>query len=275
MLLFGYLDKMFGLINNGHNILNGIAHPNVTKYFLFSAGPIEFTMIMLLWLLFVTKLGPKFMKHKKPMELRTLMILYNFMLVVINVYFTYISIKWLEFGRKSLDPKLTELNRWVENHDDFLHHKIIYFYTKLFDLLDTVIFVLRKKSNQVSFLHVYHHFMVPVMGYLTIVYCPQTVVVEVFCFLNSIIHTIMYSYYLLSAFGPKIQPYLWWKRYITRLQIIQFIGFVIYVLYSVIFKDLSDYPKMIMYIVPIQPFFFFYMFFMFYIKSYDNKSKSI
>jgi elongation of very long chain fatty acids protein 4 len=33
---------------------------------------------------------------------------------------------------------------------------------------------------------------------------------------------IMYSYYALAAFGPKIQKYLWWKKYITIAQLIQF-----------------------------------------------------
>ena len=41
-------------------------------------------------------------------------------------------------------------------------HKIargchLYFVVKVTDLLDTVFFVLRKKQNQVTFLHVYHH----------------------------------------------------------------------------------------------------------------------
>lgn len=38
--------------------------------------------------------------------------------------------------------------------------------------------------------------------------------------LNTIIHSIMYSYYFLSALGPKMQKYLWWKKYLTRLQIV-------------------------------------------------------
>lgn len=33
----------------------------------------------------------------------------------------------------------------------------MYFIMKVFDLLDTVFFVLRKKQSQISFLHVYHH----------------------------------------------------------------------------------------------------------------------
>ena len=39
--------------------------------------------------------------------------------------------------------------------------------------------------------------------------------------LNSGIHILMYSYYMLSAMGPALQPYLWWKKYMTRLQLVR------------------------------------------------------
>jgi elongation of very long chain fatty acids protein 4 len=39
--------------------------------------------------------------------------------------------------------------------------------------------------------------------------------------LNSLVHTIMYAYYGLAAMGPKIQKYLWWKRYITQMQLVR------------------------------------------------------
>jgi len=32
-----------------------------------------------------------------------------------------------------------------------------FYISKLFELLDTVIFIARKKNNQISFLHVFHH----------------------------------------------------------------------------------------------------------------------
>jgi len=38
--------------------------------------------------------------------------------------------------------------------------------------------------------------------------------------LNTFVHIIMYSYYLLSAFGPRFQKYLWWKKYLTVLQMV-------------------------------------------------------
>jgi phosphatidylglycerophosphate synthase len=38
--------------------------------------------------------------------------------------------------------------------------------------------------------------------------------------INSFIHVIMYFYYFLAALGPHMQPYLWWKKYLTRMQIV-------------------------------------------------------
>ena len=36
---------------------------------------------------------------------------------------------------------------------------------------------------------------------------------------NTFIHVVMYTYYGLAAMGPSVQPYLWWKRYLTKLQV--------------------------------------------------------
>ena len=34
----------------------------------------------------------------------------------------------------------------------------------------------------------------------------------------------MYSYYALAAIGGRIRKYLWWKKYLTVLQMMQFIA---------------------------------------------------
>ncbi|CAG2110929.1 unnamed protein product [Medioppia subpectinata] len=239
--VFFYLflsDKMLYVL---HDYWINETDDRIKPYFLLSGGPELFLTIMFLWLIFVTKLGPNFMRDRKPFVLREIIIIYNFILVVISAYFTYASIGWLDYGHKSWDLKLPERNQWSDKAIAEIPEKAFYFYTKLFDLFDSVFFVLRKKSNQLSFLHVYHHFMVPVLVFLVAKLSPQTVAIEVFCLLNSIVHTVMYSYYLLSAFGPQIQPYLWWKRYITRLQLIQFAILIVYVMYSVSVNDLSGY----------------------------------
>lgn len=37
---------------------------------------------------------------------------------------------------------------------------------------------------------------------------------------NSFIHVLMYSYYALSVFGPSISKFLWWKKYLTIMQLV-------------------------------------------------------
>jgi hypothetical protein len=41
-----------------------------------------------------------------------------------------------------------------------------------------------------------------------------------FGMINTFVHIIMYLYYLFAAFGPRFQKYLWWKKYLTMLQMV-------------------------------------------------------
>ena len=61
---------------------------------------------------------------------------------------------------------------------------------------------------QISFLHVYHHATMFPLWWIGVKWVAGG---NSFmpAMLNSIIHTIMYSYYGLSACGPSVQPYLW------------------------------------------------------------------
>lgn len=38
--------------------------------------------------------------------------------------------------------------------------------------------------------------------------------------LNNFVHVLMYFYYMLSAMGPQYQKYLWWKKWMTEIQIV-------------------------------------------------------
>lgn len=39
--------------------------------------------------------------------------------------------------------------------------------------------------------------------------------------MNAAIHVLMYLYYGLASCGPRIQKYLWWKKYLTIIQMVR------------------------------------------------------
>lgn len=54
-----------------------------------------------------------------------------------------------------------------------------YFMAKIIELLDTVFFVLRKKNRQISTLHVYHHFMMPICSWIGTKFLPGMTILYV------------------------------------------------------------------------------------------------
>ena len=77
----------------------------------------------------------------------------------------------------------------------------------------------------------------------------------------------MYLYYLLSALGPKVQKYLWWKKYITTLQLVQFVMVFFHAIQPIFFE--CDYPRpaSIMFAVTGLQYFILYTF---YKKTYKK-----
>jgi elongation of very long chain fatty acids protein 7 len=117
-----------------------------------------------------------------------------------------------------------------------------FYMSKFVELLDTVFFIFRKKFNQVTVLHVIHHGMLTLhhLQFYTIIiksslhlglmpfscwfglrFAPGGMG-TFYCVLNSFIHVLMYTYYGLSAFGKRFQKFLWWKRYMTQMQMVKF-----------------------------------------------------
>jgi hypothetical protein len=48
----------------------------------------------------------------------------------------------------------------------------MYYVTKIVDLIDTIVFVLRKKPNQITFLHLFHHISMVMNGWSGVRFVP-------------------------------------------------------------------------------------------------------
>lgn len=89
--------------------------------------------------------------------------------------------------------------------------------------------MLRKQTNHVSFLHVYHHAVMMLTGYAGTRFIPggqASMLVIINCF----VHIFMYTYYLGCSLNVSAPWMKWSKRYITRLQLVSHI--YIYVVYK-------------------------------------------
>ena len=79
--------------------------------------------------------------------------------------------------------------------------------------------VLRKKSEQLSFLHCYHHCLL-IWAWLLVVKSGGCVDAYFGACCNATIHVMMYSYYALAALGFRCT----WKKYLTLAQMVQFVA---------------------------------------------------
>uniref|UniRef100_A0A5F9D7V9 Elongation of very long chain fatty acids protein n=1 Tax=Oryctolagus cuniculus TaxID=9986 RepID=A0A5F9D7V9_RABIT len=187
-----FFARMEAVVNLYHEMMKH-ADPRMQGYPLMGS-PLLMTSILLTYVYFVLSLGPRIMANRKPFQLRGFMIVYNFSLVALSLYIVYemVRVAWL------------------------------FLFSKFIELIDTVIFILRKKDGQVTFLHVFHHSVLPWSWWWGVKVAPGGMG-SFHAMINSSVHVVMYLYYGLSALGPVAQPYLWWKKHMTAIQLIQFV----------------------------------------------------
>ncbi|GAB0094764.1 Elongation of very long chain fatty acids protein [Sergentomyia squamirostris] len=224
------------------------------------------------YLYFIKSLGPRFMEKRKPYELKNVLIVYNSLQVVLNiclgVYGTYYS-----YWRGGWDI-FCEPIRKDFTYQGYRVAYVMYGYylLKVFDLLDTVFFLLRKRYNQITFLHVYHHAMM-VFGTFVATKFVISGHGAMLGLVNCYVHAIMYTYYLISSFRPDMKKSIWWKKHITHVQMLQF-SFLIFHFGRPLMMQDCDFPQAMSAICLLQNLFMLLLFSDFYRKTYLTKKKA-
>ncbi|WVN88069.1 uncharacterized protein L203_103268 [Cryptococcus depauperatus CBS 7841] len=158
--------------------------------------------------------GREIMKSRQPYKLTVAFQIHNVILTlgsgillalmleeIVPMYFKH-GFFWSICNTSAFTPRL-------------ITYYMVNYYFKYLELIDTVFLVLKKKP--LAFLHVFHHAATAILCFTQLE--GQTSVQWVVITLNLTVHVIMYYYYYATAGGAKI----WWKKYLTTLQITQFI----------------------------------------------------
>jgi len=239
-----------------------------TNHWPLISSPVPTLTILGFYLYFVLSWGPKYMANRKPYKLEGILIAYNFIQVLVSTFIFYEGMEgaWLKDYNWRCQPVNTSPNEEGMREARGVY---VYFLAKISELLDTVFFVLRKKDRQISFLHMYHHTVMPMISWGATKYYPggHGTFIGV---INSFVHIIMYSYYLLAALGPQYQKYLWWKKHITNLQMIQFCAAFLHSA-QLLYTD-CGYPRWSVFFTLPNAIFFYFLFNNFYQKSYKPEA---
>lgn len=139
------------------------------------------------YLLFALYLGPKLMERRRPFSLKAIIIPYNLTMSLLNLVFFVKVLHISGYGRRLLEVDWKERDDWSEEAMSNLKWAWLCLLSKYVDLLDTLFFILRKKQSQVTGkssktflryifkilnfdlflgLHIYHHSMVSLLGWV-------------------------------------------------------------------------------------------------------------
>ncbi|XP_073820672.1 very long chain fatty acid elongase 1-like [Musca autumnalis] len=225
--------------------------------------------IMVIYVLFVKKIGPAFMAKRKPYNIRWIITIYNLGQVIFNTYAFIEVTKYYLFHKKyswSCMP-----NDFTDFSEDTMQLRKLgywYFLNKIADLVDTVFFVLTKKFSHVSLLHVYHHATM-IWGsfiYINVLFASS---VSVIGYVNTLVHALMYFYYFLSSLkiGLDLSK---WKPRLTEFQLAQFVYYAIK-LGSLLINNNCELPRLWLWVIFIENILMIMLFSNFYYRNYILK----
>jgi elongation of very long chain fatty acids protein 4 len=176
-------------------------------------GPVFFSIAYLLMVYF----GPKLMANRPEFKIKPYIFTYNLYQCILNIW--CVAAMVYEVYSNPIFPAPWG-NKFVPGAPSFRISFLVWLHynNKYIELLDTVWMVLRKKNDQISFLHCYHHVLLIWSWFLV---CKVQLGGDTYfgATVNSFIHIIMYGYYTLALVGIPCP----WKKWITNCQMAQFV----------------------------------------------------
>uniref|UniRef100_A0AAV2JTV0 Elongation of very long chain fatty acids protein 1 n=1 Tax=Knipowitschia caucasica TaxID=637954 RepID=A0AAV2JTV0_KNICA len=230
-------------------------------------SPIDMTVILLTYVFFSVYGGPQIMAKREPFRLNTAMVIYNLSMVLFNAFIVY---EFLMSGWATTFSWRCDLIDTSNSPESLRMVRTAWFFylSKYIELLDTVFFVLRKKQQQITFLHVFHHSVMPWSWWWGVGLTPGGGMGSLHALVNSGVHVIMYFYYGLSAAGPYFKKFLWWKKYMTAIQLIQFMLVAVHIS-QYYFMEKCDYQMPLwIHVILMYGILFFVLFSHFWVQAY-------
>ncbi|XP_067671521.1 very long chain fatty acid elongase 5-like [Haliotis asinina] len=179
--------------------------------------------------LLMISLSGYWQKWTKPLNLKPLLVVHNFICCVASFYTFYGFTRGVYKSGYLYSKEVTEELTFVF---------WVYYMTKIVELMDTVFMILRHRQRQISFLHVFHHSSMLLLGNFGYVCFPYPCI-AVFESLNSLIHVALYLYYGLTAVAPNNPPQ--WRKLLTQMQIVQFLIDFVISFYGIVYHSFCIY----------------------------------
>ncbi|NXB59504.1 ELOV4 protein, partial [Struthidea cinerea] len=189
-------------------------------------SPLPVTLVFTSYLS-VVALGPSYLRHRRRLGLRALLLIYSLAMVALSSYMFYEARRqdWL-LGIQRVAGNVLILGKAlsaVPCAAQQMARVCWWFFSEVLELLDAVFLILRKKQEQVTFLHGSHHGSMLFSWWSGVKHVPggQAFFIGM---LNSFVHIFVYGYYALASLGLRMCWHVWWKRYLAILQLCQFVA---------------------------------------------------
>lgn len=214
-----------------HDFWNDYGDKKVSTDFpLMTGGPWQVLALCALYAFLALKVGPMFMRDRKPYDLRPWMLVFNGFMFGVNGAGFLIALWVTQLGTNSWSCS-DENERWEGVQGIATKYMgMTYLGIKLFDFMTTAFEVLRKREHVDVKSQVLHNSFLVLYAFVGLKFYPK----GIFChlpLLDTFFQSIRCAYLVLASAGSALRFSLWWKNYVTMSVILQQVLLITHSLY--------------------------------------------